>query len=41
MPGLTRHVSVLQFYTEPDAFLIDTPGVMNPSVNHGEVTSKT
>jgi hypothetical protein len=38
-PGLTRHVSVLQYYDDPPAYLIDTPGVMNPRKENGEVLS--
>ena len=38
-PGLTRHVSVLQYYDDPPAYLIDTPGVMNPRKENGEVPS--
>lgn len=40
-PGLTRHVSVLQFYSSPDAYLIDTPGVMNPMRKSGEVCTSS
>ena len=32
-PGVTRHVSTMQFCSEPAAFLIDTPGVMKTGLS--------